>query len=194
MYKPMCIPWFAEIHIKTIIRSIQSPRIKNVKWNWVSRGSGHDCYSLSVRIHWDSQSVWFSTIAFYKYWQFIFEHVFWKWSKCVRKGDMDGENRHVCKQRRYCTVPCYPTHVEQAQSLIGVQWLTCGVQWDQSEYKGCVLPPWHKAQTLTASRSHTPCSQQLLLYTEKKAKKSVLRSTHSQRELNSLLHVVPYIG
>lgn len=103
-------------------------------WAWLLQ-------SFGVRIHWDSQSVWFSTIAFYNYWQFIFEHVFWKWSKCVRKGDMDGENtEHVCKQRRYCTVPCYPTHVEQAQSLIGVQWLRVGFSETKASIKGvCCL-------------------------------------------------------
>lgn len=134
-------------HIKTIIRSIQSPRIKNVKWNWVSRGSGHDCYSLSgfafIGIHnqFDSLLLPFTIID-----NFIFEHVFWKWSKCVRKADMDGENtEHVCKQWRYCTVPCYPSHVELAQSLIGVnaaavQWLRVGFSETKASIKGvCCL-------------------------------------------------------
>ena len=77
---------------------------------------------------------------------FIFEHVFWKWSKCVRKADMDGENtEHVCKQWRYCTVPCYPSHVELAQSLIGVnaaavQWLHVGFSETKASIKGvCCL-------------------------------------------------------
>lgn len=64
---------------------------------------------------------------------------------------------------------------------------TCGVQWDQSEYKGRVLPLGHKARTLTASRSHAPCSEQRLLYTRKEGK-GVLRSTHSQGNL------IPFAG
>ena len=120
-----------KLHIKTIIR-ITCARIKNIKWNWVNSGSGHDCPSLTGFALTGIHNQFHSLLSPFTIIDNFIEHAFWKWSKCVRKGDMDGEKtEHVCKQGRYvrCVWPLF------LATPCTYGWPGALQEWTQLQYK-----------------------------------------------------------
>ena len=155
-------------------------------WAWLLQ-------SFGVLIHWDSQ--FHSLLSpFTIIDNFIFEHVFWKLSKCVRKGDMDGEKTDTCVGRGdmysvfvHCSLLPHPRvagpephRSEHTCSTMAM----CGVQWDQNEVKDVrYLYGWPGTDTDSLKEPCCLFQAALALHTERRQRRS---KKHKQpRELNS---------